>query len=176
MGTLGARVQRPPRELDDFCRLDWPRLVGALTLYTGDPLLAEDITQDALIRVASRWEHVSRLDAPGAWAYRVALNVARSHFRRLRVARRHRLAVATSATASDADLAEAIAVRSAVSALPERQRRALVLRYWCDLSVDETARLMQCPPNTVKTLTRRAVLALRGSDLVPDLPEVLRVD
>ena len=170
-------MERPPLDLDAFCRREWPRLVGALALYTGDPLLAEELSQETLTRAARDWRTVSRLDAPGAWAYRVALNLARSHFRRVRVARRVQVQLsAVPLRERDPDTAEALAVRSAVAALPERQRRALVLRYWFDLSVDEVAEIMKCPSNTVKTLTRRAVLALRDAHLVDDEPEAADVD
>jgi DNA-directed RNA polymerase specialized sigma24 family protein len=47
-------------------------------------MLAEELAQETMVRVARDWEKVSRLDAPGAWAYRVAMNLARSHFRRAR--------------------------------------------------------------------------------------------
>ena len=55
-----------------------------------------------------------------------------------------------------------------MSQLPVRQRTALVLRYFADLSVAETADAMQCPQGTVKTLTREAILALRKTGLITD--------
>jgi RNA polymerase sigma factor (sigma-70 family) len=68
----------------------------------------------------------------------------------------------------ESDRAAALAVRDAVAALPEPQRQALILRYFADLSVRETASAMRCPENTVKTHTRRALDALRLSGLVDD--------
>ncbi len=171
---------QPPQELDAFCRREWSRLVGALALYTGDPLLAEELAQEALTRAARDWRKVARMDAPGAWVHRVALNLAHSHFRRVRVARRAQSKLGAEAIdghrTNAADTADALAVRSAVAALPERERRALVLRYWFDLPVDDVAAAMHCPPNTVKTLTRRAVLALRDAHLVDDEPEAADVN
>ena len=61
-----------------------------------------------------------------------------------------------------------VAVRNAVAALPRRQRTALVLRYFADLSVAQTADVMRCPQGTVKTLTYEAIRALRTSSLIAD--------
>jgi RNA polymerase sigma-70 factor (sigma-E family) len=165
-------VNEPHGVRDDvtaFCTREWPRLVGSLSLFTGDGELAQELAQETLARVCRDWRKVSNLDAPGAWAHRVALNLARSHFRHRAVARRHgsRLAVA-AARVDDPDTATTIAVRNAVALLPLRQRTALVLRYFADLSVAETAEAMHCPEGTVKTLTRQAIIALRTTGLISD--------
>jgi RNA polymerase sigma factor (sigma-70 family) len=154
-------------DVDAFCRREWPRLVGALSLFTGDTDLAEEIAQETLARVCRDWRKVSQLAAPGAWAHRVAINLARSHFRHRAVVRKHASALVATATV-DHDTASALAVREAVASLPVRQRSALVLRYFADLSVAETAEAMRCPEGTVKTLTRQAILALRNLGLVTD--------
>jgi RNA polymerase sigma factor (sigma-70 family) len=151
-----------------FCRREWPRLVGSLSLFTGDADLAEELAQETLARVCRDWRKVSNLAAPGAWAHRVALNLARSHYRHRAVARKHAGRLATANEAVDADTATVLAVRDAVSQLPIRQRTALVLRYYSDFSVSETAEAMRCPEGTVKTLTRQAILALRTKGLVAD--------
>jgi RNA polymerase sigma-70 factor (sigma-E family) len=154
-------------DVDTFCRREWPRLVGTLSLFTGDPDLAEEIAQETLARVCRDWRKVSHLAAPGAWAHRVAINLARSHFRHRAVVRKHASALVSTATVDD-DTASAVAIREAVAQLPVRQRTALVLRYFADLSVAETAEAMRCPQGTVKTLTRQAILALRNHGLVSD--------
>ncbi len=141
-----------------------PRLVGALTLYCGDPGVAEDIAQEALARAWGRWRHVSTLDHPDGWVYRTAFNLARSRFRRLAVERRvQRLAPVASALP---DTTTAVAVRAAVLALPPRQRAAIVARYYLDLDVAASAELLGCQPGTVKALTHQAVGALRRAGLV----------
>jgi RNA polymerase sigma factor (sigma-70 family) len=139
-----------------------------LSLFTGDGDLAEDLAQETLARVCRDWRKVSNLDSPGAWAHRVALNLARSHYRHRSVARRQSRRLANATQAHDPDTATVIAVRTAVSQLPVRQRTALVLRYFADLSVAETADAMRCPQGTVKTLTREAILALRQMGLIAD--------
>ena len=64
------------------------------------------------------------------------------------------------------DHAAVLAGRDAVGALPEPRRAAIVLRYFAHLTVAETAEAMRCPQNTVKTHTRRALLAMRASGLL----------
>jgi RNA polymerase sigma-70 factor (sigma-E family) len=157
-----------PDDVAAFCRREWPRLVGSLSLFTGDGDLAQELAQETLARVCRDWRKVSRLDVPGAWAHRVALNLARSHYRHRAVVRRVDSRLEAPAQTDDPDRATAIAVRNAVARLPIRQRTALVLRYFADLSVAETAETMQCPQGTVKTLTREAIRALRTMGLVTD--------
>ncbi|HEY5011813.1 MAG TPA: sigma factor, partial [Acidimicrobiia bacterium] len=65
-----------------------PSLFGALLLYCGSREVAEDLTQETLLRVWRHWASVSAMDRPDRWALRVAFNLAKSGFRRLRVARR----------------------------------------------------------------------------------------
>jgi len=59
-------------------------------------------------------------------------------------------------------------VRAGLRALPDRQRLAVVLRYFADLSVADTAAAIGCPEGTVKTLTREAIRALRGAGLIAE--------
>jgi len=155
-----------PEELVRLCRAEWPRLVGALSLWTGDRGVAEELAQETLVRVCQHWERVRDLERPGAWAHRVALNLARSEGRRRRVARRIQPRLAARVSLAAPDMADVLAVRAAIAELPERERDAVVLRHFLDLSVDETAAAMGCPANTVKTLTRRALRRLAGSGLL----------
>ena len=148
-------------ELEQFCRREHPRLVGTLTLYTGDPQLASDLAQEALARVCRDWSSVTTLGAPGAWAHRVAINLAKSTFRRRAVERRHRNTSTGSPVDEPPDVAAAIALRDAVAQLPHRQRAALILRYWGDFSVEDTAEAMRCATGTVKALTHQAIATLR---------------
>jgi RNA polymerase sigma factor (sigma-70 family) len=146
-----------------------PRLIGALTLYCGDRLVAEELAQDTLVRVLDRWEEVQQLTSPAAWAHRVAINLANSRFRRLRAERRARQRLEGRITHEPGvDVAAHVAVRQAVARLPRRQRTALVLRYFADLPVGEVAALMECSPGTVKSLTHHAIGALRRTGLMDD--------
>jgi RNA polymerase sigma-70 factor, ECF subfamily len=68
----------------EFCQTEYGRLVGTLTLYTSDPDLAAELAQEALARACRHWRRVRDMDEPGAWLYRVALNLANSTFARRR--------------------------------------------------------------------------------------------
>jgi DNA-directed RNA polymerase specialized sigma24 family protein len=141
-----------------------------LSLYVGDRDVAEELAQEALLRACRSWTTVAAMDSPGGWTWRVAVNLANSHFRRLRAYRRahRRLAAGSDGVRLDPDVGHLVDVRLAVSRLPERQRTAVVLRHASELSVAETARWMGVSEDAVRSLTKRAVASLRG-ELNPDL-------
>ncbi len=155
--------------LAEFCREEWPRLVGSLSLYVGSRELAEDLAQETLARVCGHWRRVATAESPSAWAHRVAFNLAKSHGRRTGAWTRAQAKIGAPPIASvDHDRAAALAVHDALRALPDVQRQALIMRYFVDLSVRDTAIAMRCPENTVKTHTRRALEALRAGGLVDE--------
>ena len=75
-------------EQDVFCEDAYPRLVGLLTLYTGNANLAEDLAQEALARAIRHWRRLQRMESPKGWLYQVAINLANSWFVRRRAERR----------------------------------------------------------------------------------------
>jgi RNA polymerase sigma factor (sigma-70 family) len=138
-----------------------------LGLYTGDVDLAEELAQEALARLCRHWDRLPTTEDAERWVTRVALNLAKSTFRS-RAARRRileRYGHALAGRPDPGDSASALAVRAAVSKLPERQRRVLVLRYFADLPVAEVADVMGCPEGTVKSLTSQAIALLRRAGL-----------
>lgn len=146
-----------------FCEREYPRLVGALSLYChADHGLSEELAQEALARVCRDWARVARLRSPGAWAHRVAINLANSWYRRRAAERRARARAGPVAEVHhDPDTAAATALRAALAALPRRQREAVVLRHYVDLPVAEVAVLMGCAEGTVKALTHQGLARLR---------------
>jgi RNA polymerase sigma-70 factor (sigma-E family) len=160
------------QELAEFCQTEYRRLVGSLSLYCRDRHVAEELAQDALVRVISNWSRVRQLGSPSAWAHRVAINLANSYLRRRLAERRatRRLSSRSRTVSDDPDTPTALAVRAAVAGLPRRQRAVIVLRFFADLPVRDVSELLGCPEGTVKTLTARALAALRTTDL-PELKE-----
>ena len=151
-------VDQPDVELVALCRRLHPRLVAALALHCGRVDVAEELAQETLVRVWERWPNVRRAGSPDAWAFRVAFNLSTSALRRRaleqRVARR-------PPAVESPDLADRLAVRQALQQLTPRQRAAIILRYFVDLPVDDTAVAMDCAPGTVKALTSQAIARLR---------------
>jgi RNA polymerase sigma factor (sigma-70 family) len=144
---------------DEFCERMWPRLVAACVSYTGSTPLGEDLAQEALTRALVRWKRISTMDAPEAFVMTIAMNLARSHWRRRRIERRFAtsggLAMGTRASSPHDLVAAQVDVRAALLELAERQWMAVVLRFQADLSVAQTARVMGCAEGTVKALTHR---------------------
>lgn len=146
-----------------FCHAQYARLVGALTLYTGDRELAHDLVQETYTRLWRDRYRLADVASLEAYAYRTAINLAKNHFRWRAVRQRYRDRVASDVPEvhHDPDTPDGVAVREAVGSLPDRKRAALVLRYFADQSVSQTAQVMAVPEGTVKTLTRRALAQLR---------------
>jgi RNA polymerase sigma-70 factor (sigma-E family) len=158
--------------LAEICHREHPRLVGLLALYVGDRPAAEDLAQETFVRLHQHWPRVRTMDAPGAWLTTVGMNLARSWWRRHFAHQRAQRRLASQpAAASAAEPADVLAVRAAVAALPERQRAALVLRYYAGLSIAETARLLHCAEGTVKSRTHNAIAALRDQLAIDELTE-----
>ncbi len=147
-----------------FCRDAYPRLVRALDLYCGDRHLAEELAQEALLRACRRWGHVSGLESPVGWCYRVGVNLAKSRFRRRRAERRatDHLQPEPEAASPEGQVGTALVVRDALDELTGQQRDAVVLRYFLDLDMYETADLLGSTPGAVRALCHRALQTLRG--------------
>ncbi len=151
------------RDFEAFCFQQNAALIRLLTAYCGDGETARDLTQEALARAWVHWRRVSRMERPELWVRRVAFNLANSQFRRKKVERsaRERDAQTGDWLHSDPDGGQRIDIREALGRLTERQRAVVVLRFLEDLSVEQTAELMNCGNGTVKKLTARALAGLR---------------
>ncbi len=141
-------------------------LLGFLYRLTGgDRALAEDLAQDTLLRVLRtiKQYHASRPFKP--WLYAIALNVARDHFKRADTrytdsATDDGLDSIAAPNTDDLDF-EAQQVAAAITALPEHQRVAILLRYYQDLSLAEIAQTLNIPIGTVKSRLSLGLQRLR---------------
>jgi len=142
-------------------------LVGLACVLVDDRATCEEIVQDAFVAVFRRRDRVIDKSKLPAYLRSAVLNGARSHLRRRRVRDRARpLRVVEDATSPEhAALAgdEHRVVVEALRALPARQRDALVLRYYLDLSEREIAETLGVSPGTVKTHIRRGLEALAST-------------
>ena len=131
-------------------------------LLTGDRALAEDLVQDAFVRLVGRLRHLREPNAFWTYLRRTIVNLATSHFRHGRVERAYldRVAAAPAADANDNDELDETMHRVLLG-LPQRQRAAIVLRFYEDLSDVQTAAVLGCSPGTVRSLVSRGMKTLR---------------
>jgi RNA polymerase sigma-70 factor (ECF subfamily) len=127
-------------DFDTWYEEQHPLVLAALTVASGRPDVAADATDEAFVRAYERWERVRRMDSPGGWLYRVALNDLRRRCRRQALERE--LLRRQPPPAPVAVPIPAPDVWEAVRRLPTRQRTAVALRYILDLSEPEVARVM----------------------------------
>lgn len=142
------------------------------TMLLGDPGQAEEAVQEAFLRTFVGWRRLRHPERAGAYLRAAVVNQCRSRGRRRLSEQRGYRAVwtadATSAAGSEVERAsEVLVVLDAVRALPARQREAVVLRYYADLSEAEVAKALSCAPGTVKSQLSKArtTLARRLADV-----------
>lgn len=156
-----AAPARPPRlspaSFEDYYRLERASLVRALALTLRDPNLAVEAADEALARTYQRWRTVRHYDNPAGWTYRVALNWARSWFRKRR---REVPEISWEPPVWDPEPADPT-LAQAVGTLPMKARSVIVLRYYLDWSLDEIARALDIPVGTVKSRLHRGLQRLR---------------
>ena len=155
-------MPRAAPDFEGFCRREYPRLVGALGLYTGNAAVAEELAQEALVRAWRHWRKVSEADDPAAWVFVVGFNLAKSHLRRLRAEGRARRRLPRASEVLQPDLANEDAMARALAALPHGQRIVLVLRYYAGFTLQEIATHLDVPLSTVKSRSARGLHRLRN--------------
>jgi RNA polymerase sigma-70 factor (sigma-E family) len=160
-------------EFSQFVQGAWPRLYRTAYLLVGDAGLAEDLVQTALAKTYAAWPSVRDVQAAPGFARTTLVNTASAWFRRS--SWRNELPtdqLPEPAHADDraSDLSTRPTVLDALTHLPPRQRAVIVLRYYEDLSVAETAHALGCAEGTVKSQTSKALNTLRrllGDAVVP---------
>ena len=158
-------------EISEFVRARYGRLLRIAYLLCGDHGKAEDLVQTTLTKVALAW---SRLDENiDHYTHRVLTNTyisarrRRSWFERPTADAREVAVRDQFGAVDDRDV-----LRRALARLPARQRAAVVLRHYEDLSEEQTAAVMGCAVGTVKSLTSRGLRALRGDLGLERMPAV----
>jgi RNA polymerase sigma-70 factor (sigma-E family) len=154
----------PAGRLEELYARHVPATIGFAYLLTGDHAEAEDLVQEAFIRVVGRLRHLRVPDAFDAYLKRAVVNLHTSRLRHLRVERAYveREGPRAAAAVEAHDIAQRDEVWRALDRLPPRQRAAIVLRYYQDLSERDTADLLHCSVAAVKSLMARAMETLRA--------------
>jgi RNA polymerase sigma-70 factor (ECF subfamily) len=158
--VVGAGVAEGPRSFEEFFGSEHARLFGALCLVTGDRHEAEEIMQDAFLRLWERWDRISELDDPSAYLFRTAMNVFRNRYRRAALAVRRTMSLAPSEDAFENVEDRDVVVRALRDLTPD-QRAAVVLTGYIGLTSEEAGRMLGMRAGTVRTLATRGRAAIR---------------
>ncbi|WP_416986352.1 SigE family RNA polymerase sigma factor [Streptomyces sp. T028] len=173
---MGDRKQARDMEFQAFVIGRWPRLMRTAFLLTGEQHTAEDLVQSTLEQVYVAWRRVASAEDPEAYVRRVMINAhARRYRRRLRefLAPRDDSGLTHEVADSGDRIAQADdrhALLKALAQLPARQREAVVLRYWEDLTETQTAEAMGCSVGAVKSNAAKGIAKLRA---IPGLAEMV---
>ncbi len=132
------------------------RLFTALCLVTGDRDEAEEIAQEAFVRVFERWDRVGEVDDPTGYLFRVSMNVFRGRYRRAALAVRRALLLAPRASDDLAAVDTHDAVVRLLRGLDPKQRAAVVLTAILDYPAEEAGRMLGIGASSVRSLTTRA--------------------
>jgi RNA polymerase sigma-70 factor (sigma-E family) len=147
--------------LEDLYRTHAPEAMRLAYLVTGERALAEDLVQDAFVKVLGRFRDLRNRDAFWWYLRRTIINLSRSQFRRRRVERAWLAAQRPQASAPGPDVGERDRMRRALMTLRPEQRAAVVLRYYEDLTEADTAEVLGIPLGTVKSTVSRGMDRLR---------------
>ena len=164
LDLVSAEARASTLDLEGRYLAAYPSSLRLAYLLTGDRQSAEDLVQEAFVRIFSR---PRRLKDPAAFPSYVRQTITNLALSRGRASARERVrtdrvaAEAASAVELDLDLSSR-ELLAALDVLPDRQRTAVVLRFWLDLGEREMAQLLRCRPGTVKSLLSRALETLRS--------------
>ncbi|MCX5258277.1 SigE family RNA polymerase sigma factor [Streptomyces canus] len=134
---------------------------SACLLTAGDTHLAEDLVQEALGRIYVRWSRISVVGNPAAYAQTVLVRVFLTHQRR-RSSKERATDVLPEVAAAGVDTPLRLTLLDALARLPAKDRAVVVLRYWEDRSIEETAGVLNASAAAVRTRCTRALKQLRG--------------
>ncbi|HEY5355226.1 MAG TPA: SigE family RNA polymerase sigma factor [Streptosporangiaceae bacterium] len=148
-------------EYTEYVSARLPSLRRLAAVLCDDGQRADDLVQATLTTIYVHWGRVRTASHPDAYARAV---LVREFIHERRSAWVQRVSLGgrvTDSPATAVDHDTALDLRAAVAALPARQRATLVLRFFCDLNVDQSAEILGCSPGTVKSQTARALDAVR---------------
>ncbi|GAA1940690.1 SigE family RNA polymerase sigma factor [Nocardioides marmoribigeumensis] len=155
-------ARRDDAEFTEFVRARSGMLLRTAYLILGDHALAQDLVQEALTKVYVAWPRIQRREGVDAYARTVVVNTAISWKRRRGWRGEQPVGEVPEPRGAAADEPDVrLAIWRTLQDLPPRQRATLVLRFYEDLSIKETAQVMQCAEGTVKSQVSQGIERLR---------------
>jgi RNA polymerase sigma-70 factor (sigma-E family) len=157
----------PDDDFPGYAAASIPWLRRLALLLSRDWHSADDLVQATLAKLCLHWHRASAADSTDAYVRAI---LVREFVRGRRAAWSRRVSVTDhppELPATEPDLDSLLDLQAALASLTPRQRAVLVLRYYCDLDVNQSAEALQCTPGTVKSQTAKALAALRRA-LEPD--------
>jgi RNA polymerase sigma-70 factor (sigma-E family) len=160
---MARRVGVDSYSLDELYERHVAGAIRLAALLTGDPSMAEDLAHEGFIRSAGRFGHLRNAASFDAYLKRTVVNLCNARFRRQRLEREavQRGGLADPVEQPGYNPEDREVVWSAILRLPFRQRAAIVLRFYEDLSEEQTAVVLRCSARAVNSLVSRAMTTLR---------------
>ncbi|MGH3320590.1 MAG: SigE family RNA polymerase sigma factor [Streptosporangiaceae bacterium] len=165
-GTAAPRTRSADEVLIALYDSHYRPLVRLATLLVRDVTAAEEVVQDAFVAMHGSWKRLRDPTKAAAYLRRSVVNGCRSHLRHRAVVERHPPAAPSDEPSAEHHVMNTLerdTIMSALRRLPARQREALVLRYYADLSEPEIAKAMGISRGSVKSHTFRGIAALRST-------------
>ena len=153
---------------EEFYQATFRRLFTALYLLTRNRFEAEEITQEAFLRVFERWDRVAGLEDPVGYLFRTSMNVYRSRYRRVSLGLRRELALAPRETDDLAAVETHDEVVRLLGGLEPKQRAAVLLTAILDFPAEEAGRMLGLRASSVRSLTTRARARMKLEVVTPD--------
>jgi RNA polymerase sigma-70 factor (ECF subfamily) len=162
-----ADVGEAPPSFEGFYEATFRRLFTALCLVTGDRHEAEEIAQDAFVRMYERWDRVGGLADPTGYLFRVSMNLFRSRYRRASLGLRRTFLLAPAASDDLAAVEARDEVAHLLRELDPKQRAAVLLTAILDFSAEEAGRMLGMQASSVRSLTTRARARMKDKVVDP---------
>jgi RNA polymerase sigma factor (sigma-70 family) len=162
-----AAVVTTAQSFEEFYGATFRHLFTALCLVAENRYEAEEVAQEAFVRVYERWDRVGALDDPTAYLFRVSTNVFRSRYRRASLGLRRAFVLAPMPTDDLAAVEDRDAVVRLLRGLQPRQRAAVLLTEILDFSAEETGRMLGVRASSVRSLTTRARARMKHAVVGP---------
>ena len=156
-----------PAQFEEFFHLERDRLFRVMFVITKNRQEAEDLSQEAFVRVWERWDTIGAMENPVGYLHRAAMNLFRSRYRRALLAARRGIGIAAAEDAYAA-VDDRLVALQALRSLTPRQRAAIVLTEVLQYTAEEAGRMLGIRAATVRALHFQARSALKSSGRMTD--------